>query len=431
MPFKIVRNDITKVAADAIVNTANPEPKYGSGTDAAVYQAAGAEELLAARKKIGSIAPGECAVTPAFRLPAKHIIHTVGPAWVDGEHGEFDILRSCYRKSLLLADQLGCESIAFPLIATGVYGFPKDKALETALDVIRTHLESSELDVTLVVFNPGAFRIAQGLADKVEAYIDEKYVAAQTAAEYGETVGTTFSTAAAERRAEARRRRLMEEERRREAWRRQFDNAGMPFDAAEEKEMAAPSADAFPPAPSPSAMPQMSMPLQEPVFRPSAAKKAEKAPASGGAPAGAAAKPSSGAAAPSGAAKPSGLSLDQVVKNLGESFQARLLRMIDERGLKDAQVYHGANLSKQVFSRIRCSENYIPTKRTVLALAIGLKLNLDDARDLLASAGYALTDNIAIDLIVRFCIENEIYNMFEVNQIVFKYTQSYLGSTME
>ena len=381
MPFKIVRNDITKVAADAIVNTANPEPKYGSGTDAAVYKAAGEEELLAARKKIGSIAPGECAVTPAFRLPAKHIIHTVGPAWVDGEHGEFEILRSCYRKSLLLADQLGCESIAFPLIATGVYGFPKDKALETALDVIRTHLESSELDVTLVVFNPGAFRIAQGLADKVEAYIDEKYVRAQTAAEYGETVGTTFSTAAAERRAEARRR-------------------------------------------SAAAMPQMSIPLQEPVIRPSAAKKAEKAPASGGAPA-----PSS--AAPSGAAKPSGLSLDQVVKNLGESFQTRLLRMIDERGLKDAQVYHGANLSKQVFSRIRCSENYIPTKRTVLALAIGLKLNLDDARDLLASAGYALTDNSAIDLIVRFCIENEIYNMFEVNQIVFKYTQSYLGSTME
>ncbi len=384
MPFKIVRNDITKVTADAVVNTANPEPKYGSGTDAAVYQAAGAEELLAARKKIGRISPGECAVTPAFRLPARYIIHTVGPAWVDGAHGEFEILRSCYRKSLLLADQLGCESIAFPLIATGVYGFPKDRALETALDVIRTHLESSELDVTLVVFGSGSYQVAQGLADRVEAYIDEKYVAAQTAAEYGEAVGSASVEASAARRAEARRRRLMEEERQRAAWRRQYDNAGFTFDAAEDKEMAAPPAGA--------------------------------------------ARPSSGAAAPAAAKKPS---LDQVVKNLGESFQARLLRMIDERGLKDSEVYHGANISKQIFSNIRCNEGYIPTKRNVLALAISLKLNLDDTRDLLAAAGYALANNSTVDLIVSFCIENEIYNIFEVNGILFKYTQTYLGSTLE
>ena len=185
MPFKIIRNDITKVHADAIVNTANPEPVFDRGTDQAIYQAAGKRKLLRERKKIGRITPGECAVTPAFKLPAKYVIHTVGPAWNGGTHGEFETLRSCYRKSLLLADQLGCESIAFPLIAAGVYGFPKDKALETALDVIRGHLEDSDLDVTLVVFNPGAFRIAQGLSERVEAYIDENYVAAQTAAEYG------------------------------------------------------------------------------------------------------------------------------------------------------------------------------------------------------------------------------------------------------
>ena len=147
MPFKIIRNDITKVKADAIVNTANPEPVYADGTDAAIYMAAGEDELLAERKKIGRIAAGETAVTAAFNLPAKYIIHTVGPAWIDGNHGEFDILRSCYRKSLLLADQLGCSSIAFPLIATGVYGFPKDKALDIALSVIKEHLEASELNV--------------------------------------------------------------------------------------------------------------------------------------------------------------------------------------------------------------------------------------------------------------------------------------------
>lgn len=201
MPFKIIRNDITKVKADVIVNTANPEPRYASGTDVAIYKAAGADDLLAERKKIGRIAPGEAAVTAAFALPAKYIIHTVGPAWIDGQHGEYDILRSCYRKSLLLAEQLGCESVAFPLIATGVYGFPKDQALEIALSVIREHLESSDIHVTLVVFGRSAYQLASGLTDRVEEYIDENYVVQQTEAEYGGSVSGT---------SQQRRRRLWE-----------------------------------------------------------------------------------------------------------------------------------------------------------------------------------------------------------------------------
>ena len=120
MPFRIIRDDITRVRADAIVNTANPEPQYASGTDAAIYNAAGAEKLLAQRRKIGRISPGEAAVTGAYALPAKYIIHTVGPAWMDGKHGEFEILHSCYRKSLLLADQLGCKRLLFPLTACNI-----------------------------------------------------------------------------------------------------------------------------------------------------------------------------------------------------------------------------------------------------------------------------------------------------------------------
>ena len=133
MPFQIIRNDITKVHADAIVDTANPNPIYGGGTDAAIYKAAGTEDLLAERKKIGSLMPGEAAVTPAFGLMARFIIHTVGPVWQGGDHKEYDQLASCYRKSLLLARQLDCSSIAFPLISTGVYGFPRDRALDIAL----------------------------------------------------------------------------------------------------------------------------------------------------------------------------------------------------------------------------------------------------------------------------------------------------------
>ena len=394
MPFRIVRNDITRVAADAIVNTANPEPTYGSGTDAAVYKAAGEEELLAARKKIGRITPGECAVTPAFKLPAKYVIHTVGPAWNGGTHGEFETLRSCYRKSLLLADQLGCESIAFPLIAAGVYGFPKDKALETALDVIREHLEDSDLDVTLVVFNPGAFRIAQGLSERVEAYIDENYVQAQTAAEYG---GADEEQMREQR--EARRRREY-------AASEAFWNQTVSMDAFE------PPAEPKAAAPKPAAP----MPL------PSAAMPHEAPDHAFSRPVG---------AASSSAPKPKKLSLDEVMKHLGESFQSRLLRMIDERGLADAEVYHRANISKQVFSKIRCSEDYIPKKKTVLALAVGLRLNLDDTKDLLAAAGFTLTNNSLFDVIMSFCIESEMYDIFEINELLFKYGQPYLGTTMD
>lgn len=394
MPFRIVRNDITRVAADAIVNTANPEPTYGSGTDAAVYKAAGEEELLAARKKIGRITPGECAVTPAFKLPAKYVIHTVGPAWNGGTHGEFETLRSCYRKSLLLADQLGCESIAFPLIAAGVYGFPKDKALETALDVIREHLEDSDLDVTLVVFNPGAFRIAQGLSERVEAYIDENYVQGQTAAEYG---GADEEQMRDQR--EARRRREY-------AASEAFWNQTVSMDAFE------PPAEPKAAAPKPAAQ----MPL------PSAAMPHE-------APDHAFSRPVGAASASSAKAKKP--SLDEVMKHLGESFQARLLRMIDERGLADAEVYHRANISKQVFSKIRCSEDYIPKKKTVLALAVGLRLNLDDTKDLLAAAGFTLTNNSLFDVIMSFCIESEMYDIFEINELLFQYGQPYLGTTMD
>ena len=367
MPFRIVRNDITKVKADAIVNTANPEPRYASGTDAAIYKVAGAEELLAERKKIGRIAPGEAAVTAAFQLPVKYIIHTVGPAWIDGKHGEFDILRSCYRKSLLLADQLGCESIAFPLIATGIYGFPKDQALDIALSVIREHLESSDINVTLVVFGRSSYQLASGLTEQVEEYIDENYVADQTIEEYGGSIDGISNA--------RRRRKLWEREKYLGSVMMNQAEPEMLQDAEEAEEQFT-AMEAAPPYPAP------------------AAKKP---------------------------------SLEDVVNNLGESFQARLLRMIDERGMTDPEVYKRANVDRKLFSKIRCSEDYIPKKKTIVALAIALRLNLDDTKDLLASAGLMLTSNSKADVIVSFCIENGIYDIYEVNALLFKFHQPILG----
>lgn len=380
MPFKIIRNDITKVKADAIVNTANPEPVYADGTDAAIYMAAGEDELLAERKKIGRIAAGETAVTAAFNLPAKYIIHTVGPAWIDGNHGEFDILRSCYRKSLLLADQLGCSSIAFPLIATGVYGFPKDKALDIALSVIKEHLEASELNVTLVVFGRRSYQIAAGLTEQIEEYIDENYVAAQTEAEYGSPVDG-----------------LPESGRRRELWERERYFGSVRLNSIVPDTMMASmetlkdeSDEKLPPVAESASFYTSALP--------SAAKQKKKK-----------------------------VSLEDAVNNLGESFQQRLLRMIDERGMTDPEVYKRANIDRKLFSKIRCSEDYIPKKKTIVALAIALKLSLDDTKDLLDSAGLTLTNSSKPDVIVSFCLENDIYDIFEVNALLFKFGQPILG----
>jgi len=184
MPLKIIRNDITKVVADAIVNTANPKPIYASGTDKAIYEAAGVKELLDERIKIGDIPRGDVAVTPAFALKAKYIIHTVGPAWQGGTEGEFDILKSCYFKALRQAADLNCESIAFPLIATGVYGFPKDKALQIAITEISDFLFHYEMMIYLVVFDEKSFQLSNNITGNVQSFIDSHYVKTKRTTEY-------------------------------------------------------------------------------------------------------------------------------------------------------------------------------------------------------------------------------------------------------
>ena len=184
MAFQIVRNDITRVRADAIVNTANPNPVVGGGTDSAIYQAAGEKKLLAERKKIGPIARGAAVETPAFDLPAKYIIHTVGPVWEGGKKGEFDILKACYENSLELARKLRCRSIAFPLIATGVYGFPKDKALQIAMSVIQPFLMAHSMKVILVVFDKKAFELSGAVVENIREYVDTNYVEEARKREY-------------------------------------------------------------------------------------------------------------------------------------------------------------------------------------------------------------------------------------------------------
>lgn len=184
MPFEIVRNDIVNMKVDAIVNTANPRPIIGAGTDKAVHDKAGAR-LLLARKEIGDIAIGTSKITPAFDLDANYVIHTAGPIWRDGKSGEEALLASCFKSSLRLAKEKECESIAFPLISTGSYGFPKPLALQIAVREISSFLMENEMQIYLVVFEKQSFELSEKLFKSVSSYIDENYVSDKTSLEYG------------------------------------------------------------------------------------------------------------------------------------------------------------------------------------------------------------------------------------------------------
>ena len=359
MPFQIIRSDITKVRADAIVNTANPKPRIGRGTDSAIYAAAGEEQLLKAREQIGEIAPGQAVYTDAFNLNARYIIHTVGPMWIDGEHGEREILHSCYENSLALAAELSCKSIAFPLIASGTYGFPKDEALHIALTEIQKFLLTHEMKIILVVFDRKALELSEGLIGGIEQYIDDYAVRELRESERGQKEISDL-----------RRRRLQREEE--QMVLESIAYAPEPYEQTTD--------GALPPIALGASIPDVS-----------------------------------------------GKSLDEVLGNAGESFQQRLLELIDESGMDDVTVYKKANIDRKVFSRIRCKPDYKPKKKTAVAFAIALELDLPTMTDLLSRAEIALSPNNRFDLIITYFVSNKIYDIYEINAALFKYGQPILG----
>ena len=410
MAFRIVRNDITKIQADAIVNTANPNPRFDSGTDTAIYTAAGAEELLEERRKIGRIEEGQVAVTPAFALDAKYIFHTVGPVWDGGDKGERDIVRSCYTNCLNKALEMGLESIAFPLIATGNYGFPKAEALQIATSVFSSFLAGNDLDITLVVFDNESFTLSGKIFAGIDQYIDENYVEEKTGEEYGNPYKDVFMAgaagagigagaiagmmgAAAERSFDAAVEDECAEEAPEDAEIREKNNRRLflgnrRLDRKEEAR--AMQADML-------AMPKAEAPV--PPAPAAAAAMVEK----------------------------KQRSLEDVVKNISETWSESLLRMIDEKGLTDVEVYKRANVDRKLFSKIRGDKDYKPRKTTAVALALALRLNLDETKDFIGRAGYAFSPSSKFDLIIEYFIDNQVYDFMTINLALFEHDQPQIG----
>ena len=384
MPLTFLRADITTLSCDAIVNAANTKLLPGGGVCGAIFKAAGILPLALACRKIGSCAVGSAVMTKGFKLKAKAIIHTVGPVYGKDPANQERLLGDCYRNSLRLAAENGFESIAFPLISSGIYGYPKDKALNIATNAIKDFLQKSETDmqVFLVVYDKASFEISRTLYEDIRSYIDEREV----------------------RRPAANR---------------------MPEDGVANMPFGAPAPDDFPGSTGKHGYTAKENPPHDEISHPQAKSFPRTKPLSD----------RQKDFPPEAVCKQASMSLldalrDRSLADLldrkSETFSEMLLRLIDEKGMTDVEVYKRANIDRKLFSKIR-KKDYVPKKATVFALIIGLRLNMDEARDLLSRAGFAFSESLRFDIIIEYFIEHNRYDIYEINETLFAFDEPLLG----
>lgn len=334
MPFQILHNDITNMNTDVIVNAANSKLLMGGGVCGAIFRAAGEKELQKECEQIKHCPVGQAVITKAYNLKAKYIIHTVGPIYKDGNSNEAKFLKSAYETSLNLAKDYNLKSIAFPLISSGIYGYPKEEALNIAVSTIKEFLADNDMDIYLVVFDRKAVHLSEELYEGIKHYIDDFYEDEDYRLRY--------------------------------------------TDLLEIEEIYQDDCD-----------------FQEVIYETKDFNKR---------------------------------SLESILDNIDESFSQMLLRLIDEKGKTDVEVYKKANMDRKLFSKIRSNKNYNPKKSTALSLAIGLELSLDETKDLLAKAGYTLSPSHKFDLIVEYFIKNKNYDIFIINEALFSFEQPLLAT---
>lgn len=349
MPLQFVRNDITKMECDAIVNAVNESLLGGGGVDGAIHRAAG-HALLEECKTLGGCKTGSAKITQGYNLKCRYIIHTVGPVWRGGGYHEEQLLKSCYVSSLRLAKEYGCESIAFPLISSGVYGYPVNEAVKIAVETAADFLMENDMLIYIVFFGKHTLAAGSKLISGIKQYVDDTYVTSHTDPDY-------------------------------ERMRRAQSSATLCAPAAQfaQTEITA-AGNTFP-----------------------ANTEFEEEKCAG--------------------------ALSDYLKNVkDESFSEMLLRKIDESGMTDSECYRKANIDRKLFSKIRSNRNYKPKKQTVVAFCIALHLSLDETREMLMKAGFALSHSSVFDIIVEYFIVNHVYDIYQINEALFEFDQILLGS---
>ncbi|MBO4963259.1 MAG: macro domain-containing protein [Clostridia bacterium] len=380
MPLQILQDNIIGVKCDALVNPTNKKLKAGGGLDELVHYLAG-EELDKVCAIIGEIELGQAVITPAFNLDCNFIIHTVGPTWQGGLYKEEETLISCYKECLKLAEGCKCNSVAFPLISSGRYGYPKDKVLKVAVDTIKEFLQSSELMVYLVVHNKDAYEINEqldkGLTDFIIDTFKKPKLISRPSTEERKGVFECPAPKEMERLIKSKTKKEVPLQ----AVDCYFEEEGLSFQesynaigTSVNKEIE------FPPSY------YKTQPL--PTFKEE----------------------------------------DNLKRFMYKGFALTLFELIDKKGLKDVECYKRANVSRQTWYKIVNDRNYTPNKNTIISFAIALQLDIMDTQKLLATAGFILSKSSLFDVIIMYCIVNKIYDVFDIDSILFKYEQPTLFS---